>query len=111
MERERLIYPLVRVHLETALGGALGRCLGPSLAPWIMRAGFVLPVLFPTFNALRTYLTCIPYTYHPTRFDGADFSHCPWGWFSSQLCCGWLSLPDEPAFSVWFFNNATDIIR
>ena len=78
-----------------------------------MRADFVVPVLFPTFNTLHTYLNYIPDTCHPTRFDSVDFSQYRRAGFQVSFAvvgCTYLINLDF-AFSVWFFNTATNLIR
>ena len=78
-----------------------------------MRAGFVVPVLVPTINALHTYLNYISFTGHPTRFDSVDFSQYRRAGFQVRFAVvGCINLVNlDFAFSVWFFNTTTNLIR
>ena len=77
-----------------------------------MRAGFVVLVLFLTFAVLRTCLDYTTHTCHPTRFDGADFSHYRRAGFQVSFAIGCTYLMNlDSAFSVWLFNTATNLIR
>ena len=60
MERERLIYPLVHTPLEMVKEDPKGGLFNPFFKSPLMWAGFALPVLVSTVNALHNYYSFIP---------------------------------------------------
>jgi len=60
MERERLIYPLVQTPLEMVKEDPRGGLFNPFFKNSVMWAGFILPVIVSSINALHSYYNFIP---------------------------------------------------
>ncbi len=110
MDRERLVYPLVQVPLQMA-ENERGGALGPFFKSPIMWAGFVLPVLVSSFNALHAYLNYIPAIQLVSSVPifrnevGLIFRlSFPMVGFSYLINL-------DIAFSLWFFNTIAKLIR
>ena len=60
MEREKLLYPLVQVPLEMIRDDKAGSPLKPFFRNPLMWAGFAVPFLLGSYNALNAYFPVLP---------------------------------------------------
>ncbi|HIM57437.1 MAG TPA: hypothetical protein EYM39_12100 [Candidatus Latescibacteria bacterium] len=111
MERERLIYPIVQVPIELVREGDAPSLLPPFFRDPVMWAGFLIPAVVSSLNALHTYFNFIPAVSLTTSIPifrntvNLDFRlSFPMLGFSYLINL-------DIAFSLWFFNWVAKAIR
>jgi len=111
VERERLIYPIVQVPLEMVQEDAEGARVKPFFKDPIMWAGFSLPAIVSTLNALHAYYNFIPALQLVSSVPimrntvGLMFRlSFPMIGFSYLINL-------DIAFSLWFFNTVAKVLR
>ena len=103
MERERLIYPIVQVPLEM-VEEEEGHLIPPFFRNPIMWAGFLIPAVVSSLNALHTYYNFIPIV--PLTASIPIFRNTVSLLFRLSFpMLGFSFLINlDIAFSLWFFN-------
>ena len=116
VEHERLIYPLMQVPLAmTAPGKATDR-LGPFFKNPVMWAGFALPALWGTLHGLYNYFPeIIPLAkdVDPVRMNVSIFHDIKdlFVAFRFNIIGFFYFLKTDIAFSLWFFNLLSFLVR
>lgn len=104
VERERLIFPLVQLPQEMVQESARGSVVPPFFRNPVMWAGFVIPILIGTLNALHNYYNFIP----GINLVGSTpvfrrTVNLIFRWSFPMIGFSYLINLDI-AFSLWFFN-------
>ena len=112
MEREKLLYPLVQVPLEMIRDDDSGSRIKPFFRSWVMWAGFALPFLAGSLNALNAYFPQIPRIVQGQTaalgiFDGLSLTLM----FNFGLVGFAYLLSRDVALGVWFFYLLAAIQR
>ena len=113
VEKERLIFPIVQVPLEMVQeeAGASASQVRPFFRNPVMWAGFVLPVVVSTLNGLHSYYNFVPAVQLVASVPV----------FRNLISLAFrLSFPMigfsylinlDIAFSLWFFNTLSKVMR
>ena len=108
VERERLIYPLVQVPLEMVRNES-GSLLNPFFKSPAMWAGFAIPAIISTLNALHRYYSFIP-SLNLTSYMSLFRNAVDFRFRLSFPMIGFSYLINlDIAFSLWFFNILSNI--
>ena len=111
MERERLIYPIVQVPTEMVQEGEGQSIVPPFFRNWIMWAGFLIPAVVSSLNALHRYYNYIPVV-QLTSSVPIFRNTVPLIFRLSFPMLGFSYLINlDIAFSLWFFNWIGKSIR
>ena len=102
VEHERLIFPIVQVPLEMTQGGRHGT--RPFLRNPIMWAGFALPAIVSSLNALHAYYNFIPAVQQLTTIPVFDNAVALIVRLSFPMVGFSFLINLDIAFSLWFFN-------
>ena len=108
IERERLIYPLVQVPLEMVRNES-GSLLNPFFKSPAMWAGFSIPTIISTLNALHRYYSFLPGVSTSTSISLFRRTiSLPFNLSFPMIGFSYLINLDI-AFSLWFFNILSNI--
>ena len=116
IHHERLIYPLMQVPLAMAQEPQRGGRLGPLFRNSVMWAGFAVPALWGTLHGLYNYFPeWIPVAHDvdPIRFDVPIFDRTVDLYVALRfnILGFFYFLKSEIAFSLWFFNLLSYLVR
>ena len=111
MERERLIYPIVHVPLEMVREDDRGSLVPPFFRNPLMWAGFLIPALVSSLNALHKYYNFIPLVQLVSSVP-IFRNTVSLAFRLSFPMLGFSYLINlDIAFSLWFFNWVTKAVR
>lgn len=117
VEHERLIYPMLQVPLEMVQtggsGGRRGDRLGgkPFLRNPIMWAGFAIPALVTSLNALHAYYNFVPAVQQLMTIPVFRNAFSLIVRLSFPMVGFSFLINLDIAFSLWFFNLASSVLR
>ena len=116
IEHERLIYPLVRVPLAMAEQGDSGERISPFFKNPVMWAGFAVPAVWGTLHGIHTYFPGVV-----AIAQNVDMIHLIVPIFRNMselqfkfrfnILGFFYFVKTEIAFSFWFFNLFTNMLR
>jgi len=111
MERERLIYPIVQVPAEMVQESGEQKLIPAFFRNWIMWAGFLIPAVVSSLNALHKYYNFIP-VIRLASSVGIFRNTVPLQFRLSFPMMGFSYLINlDIAFSLWFFNWVGKCVR
>ena len=116
IENERLTYPLMHVPLAMTEEGRYGERISPFFKNPVMWAGFAIPALWGTMHGLHNYLPeIIPFarSVDPVRMDLPVFPSTVDLYVALRfnILGFFYFLKTEIAFSLWFFNLLSFVVR
>jgi hypothetical protein len=109
VEHERLIFPIVQVPLEMV--GSGGKETRPFFRNPIMWAGFALPVIVTSLNGLHMYYNFVPAIQQLTTIPVFRDAFSLIVRLSFPMVGFSFLINLDIAFSLWFFNLASSVLR
>jgi len=111
MERERLIYPIVHVPLEMVQEDARTSLIPPFFRNPLMWAGFLIPALVSSLNALHKYYNFIPLVQLVSSVPIFRNTVSLVFRLSFPMLGFSYLINLDIAFSLWFFNWVAKAVR
>jgi hypothetical protein len=111
VERERLIYPIAQVPLEMVQDEAGQSALKPLFRRPLMWAGFAIPAIVSSLNALHAYYNFIPVVQIVSSVPVLRNTVSLIFRLSFPMIGFSYLINLDIAFSLWFFNLLANVIR